>query len=221
MENSTSRINIDHLVQLGFKTGHMSRKWRYYFDKKPIGKCLGCNNKIRITNPISKNLNLRFFKKKHIPEVHWIFDFQLYFHDVEAINECIKYISSLTNKEKVNHIYPCCYKCWNISLYECKDYFTESIDKYYKEYSVNNPSYINWNNIEFSDIQDNEEYIKQKKTFDYEYISEWCNKVGICYYTEDGDNYCGKKIGKCIHTKPTSNPTSTPISSSTLIDIMT
>jgi hypothetical protein len=211
MENSSARINIDHLVQLGFKTGHMSKKWRCLFNKKPIGHCLGCGNKVRITNPISKNLKLNFFKKKYIPEVHWILDFKLNFNDIEAINKCKEYIISLSNKEKVNHIYPCCYKCWNLSVFTFADYFTESIDNYYKELSINNPSYINWNTIEYTDIQGNEEYIKQKKIFDYEYISEWCNNVGICCYTEDGFNYCGKKIGKCVHTTTPTTASTTPI----------
>jgi hypothetical protein len=199
MDGSTSKINIDNLVYLGIHTTTQAHRWKDLFKKNPNAKCLGCGNRIRITNPISKLLYIKYYSHRYIPEVHWIFNFQLNPELPEAVEECKEYISSLSNKQKKEHIFPCCYQCWNISVNITKDYYTESVVEYYKNYSIQNPEYINWNNITFEECETDEQKRKKLEQY-YTYISEWCNMIGYCYHTEDGLKYCSKKKGNCIHT---------------------
>lgn len=199
MNNSTARLNIDNLVYLGISPYVTALRWKELYKKNPIGKCQGCGFKIRITDPISKNLRLHFYTKKYIPEVHWIFNFKLDYNDTNALNECAKYIKKLTNKEKQGHIYPCCYNCWNIAVNITKDYNTDSVNEYYMMYKASNPDYINWNEYNYNDLT--EESAKSAKlAFNYEYINKWCDQVGLCSYSSDGLTYCGKNNGKCEHT---------------------
>lgn len=199
MDGSTAKLCIDHLVYLGFFPHLISHKWRDVFKKNPIGCCQGCGNKIRVTKLISKNLGMKYYSKNYLPEVHWIFNFSLDFNNSESVLECKNYIESLSNSKKKEHLFACCYRCWNIAVYHTKDYFTDSVDNYYKSLYTLNSDYINWNTINFEDIHD-EQKRRDKIMFNYEYISTWCIQVGICCETQDGLKYCGKKTGKCIHT---------------------
>jgi len=199
MDNSTAKISIDHLIKLGFSVNVITNRWRDIYKKNPIGNCKGCGFKIRITDPISKGLRLKYYSKRHIPEVHWIFDFKLNPNTAEAVEQCSQYIKTLTNTQKKQHIYPCCYNCWNIAVYHTEDYNTESVNMFYAAYKENNPEYVNWNEFNFEQIQ-NEEQRKAKIMFNYDYISKWCETVGICYNTEDGLKYCSKRVGHCVHT---------------------
>lgn len=201
MEGSTAKTNIDHLVYLGIHTQVQARKWQDMFKKNPIAKCMGCNNKIRITDPISKTLNIKYYSHRHIPEVHWVFDFQLNPDVPEAVEQCKEYIKTLSNNKKKAHIYPCCYKCWDIAVYKNMDYFTENIDKFYKQYQLENPQYVNWNVISLQQCE-NEEQKQAKLQQYYEYISQWCEMINYCSHTINGLNYCSKKKGHCIHTNP-------------------
>jgi hypothetical protein len=199
MENSTAKLCMDHLVHLGFFPHLIGQKWRDNFKKNPIGTCQGCGNKIRVTNPISKQLGMKYYSKKHLPEIHWIFNFSLDVNNPDAVNQCKAYIETLSNSKKKDHMFPCCYKCWNIAVMVSGDYFTDSVDTYYKTYQQENPEYINWNTVNFESIQD-EQHRQAKIMFNYEYIATWCNQVGLCCETTDGLKYCGKGVGKCIHT---------------------
>lgn len=199
MNNSTSKVSIDHLIMLGFPIHSMGQKWRNIYKLNPVGKCKYCGHKIRITDPISKILNLKYYTNRYIPEVHWIFDFNLYYENNTAIADCATYIKSLSNTKKKAHIYPCCYNCWNIAVNESKDYNLNSVISYYKTYELNNENYVNWNMYKFNELTDPNQ-IQAKIKFNYDYIIKWCNMVGICSYTNSGHAYCGKYIGKCSHT---------------------
>jgi hypothetical protein len=198
MNNSSAKLNIDHLVLLGFPVNIQAQKWRQLFKKNPLGKCMGCNNKIRVTDPISNKLKLKYYSHRHIPEVHWIFDFTININDNDAINDCINYFKKIYNNEKINNIYPCCYKCWNIAVNICNNYNTNSVEEYYENFKLQNPNYINWALITFEQCSNEDEY-NNKKQYYYEYIKDWCNMVNLCSYTKDGLKYCGKQIGKCEH----------------------
>lgn len=204
MEGGTAKINIDHLVYLGFNTNIQARKWYDLFKNNTVSKCLGCGNKIRVTDPISKNLNMRYFTHRHFPEVHWIFNFKLNPNDTEAVEQCKTYVNTLSNKQKKEHLFSCCYKCWHIATNINKDYNTDSVNQYYIQYKVENPEYINWNLIKIEYCQ-NETQRQNKIMQYYEYIKDWCSMVNICSYTENGVKYCSKVIGKCIHTNPNHN----------------
>jgi hypothetical protein len=209
MEGGTAKINIDHLVYLGFYTNIQARKWQDLFKKNTVSKCQGCGNKIRVTDPISKTLIMRYYSHRHIPEVHWIFDFQLNPENPEAVEQCKAYVNTLSNKQKKAHLFPCCYKCWHIATHINKNYNTSGVNQYYEKFQAENPGYTNWNLIKIENCQD-EQQRKNKIMQYYEYIRDWCAMVGICSYTENGFNFCSKAIGKCIHTNPGVNPSSNP-----------
>lgn len=199
MEGSTAKLNIDHLVHLGIHTQDQARKWKELFKKNPISKCFGCKNKIRITDPISKSLHLRYYSHRHVPEVHWIFNFQLNINDPEAVQQCIQYLKTASNAKKREHILPCCYQCWNIAVNINQDYNAENVDTYYRNFMVENPEYTNWALVSFNQCT-NDEQKQAKITQYYEYISAWCSMINYCSYTEDGLKYCSRKYGTCIHT---------------------
>ena len=201
MEGGSAKLNIDHLVHLGFHTNIQSRRWQDLFKKNTVSRCMGCGNKIRVTDPISKTLNLRYFSHRHIPEVHWIFDFQLNPEDPEAITQCKAYVNTLSNKQKKGHMFPCCYKCWNIAVYINKNYNTTGVEQYNTQFQTAHPEYTNWNVITLEQCQ-TEEQRNAKIMQYYEYIRDWCSVVNVCCHTENGLKYCSKAVGKCIHTNP-------------------
>lgn len=201
MEGSTAKTNIDHLVYLGFHTNIQGRRWKELFKKNTTAKCMGCGNKIRVTDPISKTNGLRYFSHRHIPEVHWIFNFQLNPEDASAVEECKQYFSNLSNKDKKMHMFPCCYKCWHIATHINKNYYTLGVEEYYTKYKTENPEYVNWNIITLEQCQTEEQ--RQAKIMQYyEYIRDWCAIVNVCCHTDNGLKYCSKPNGKCIHTNP-------------------
>lgn len=201
MDGGTAKLNIDHLVYLGITTKNQAHRWKELQKQNPKSKCMICGNKIKVTSPISKTLQLRYFKNKHIPEVHWIFNFQLNSENLEAVEQCKNYIKTLNTKQKQSHLFPCCYRCWNIAVNINKDYYINNVELYYKQFQEDNPNYINWNSITLEECQ-NEEQKHLKITQYYEYIKDWCNMVNICCYTDNGLKYCSKYNGKCIHTNP-------------------
>ena len=203
MEGSTAKTNIDNLIHLGFTTKIQSQRWYSLFKKRTNAKCMGCNNKIRVTSPISKLLGLKYFSHRYIPEVHWVLDFKLQL-DESSIKQCKDYIKTLHINEKKEHIYPCCYKCWDIAVNIKKDYSSIGINEYYTNLSVTNKEYVNWSSILLENCK-TDEHRKLKLNDYYDYISNWCKMIGYCSYTEDGLKYCSKQNGKCIHTNSNYN----------------
>ena len=124
--NSTADININHLAYMGIKPGNCADAWKSNFERCPWGHCKVCSHKISISPLIASIICVKYWKKNVCPPVHFLMR-GIELHNQYDSPESANIFGALTKKQRVSHIIPVCFKCWEYGI--LANYRVEAVAK--------------------------------------------------------------------------------------------